>query len=107
MTFIVLHSGDQVRNMEGTAYDHNPCQSWKQYWMQISPQLWPSKCSISGCGNRATDGAHVWVRGKRPAYILPMCNFCNVNRPNQWLLVNSNSIAVQIQSIDTNFPYAG
>ena len=96
MTFIVLHCGDAVRNMEGTAYDENPYQSWKQYWRQISGQHWPSKCRIYGCGNRATDGAHVFVRGRQPAYILPMCNWCNVKRLNEWLLVNSKSIAVQI-----------
>ena len=96
MTSIVLYSGNQVCNMEGTAYDHNPCQSWRQYWIQRSGQPWPSKCRIRGCGNPATDGAHVWVSGRQAAYILPMCNWCNVNRPNEWLPVNSHSVAVQI-----------
>lgn len=96
MEFIVLYSSDQVRNMEDTAYDCNPCQSWKRYWMRKSPQPWPSKCCISGCGNPATDRAHVFVRRTQTAYILPMCNLCNVNRPNEWLPVNSQSIAVQI-----------
>ena len=96
MAYIVLYSGDQVCNMEGTAYNHNLYKSWKQYWILKFRQIWPSKCRISGCGNPATDGAHVWVKGEQPAYIFPMCNFCNVNRPNQWLLVNSKSIAVEI-----------
>ena len=101
MTFIVLHSGDEVSNIQGTAGCHSRYQSWKQFWINNSNRHWPDECGIARCTNTATDGAHVMVRGRQQYYILPACHHCNVDRLDQWLPVNANAVAVQVSASDT------
>ena len=102
MVIIVLQRGDEVSNVSGT----NHCRSrsfpsWKQFWLSKSCKDWPDKCRIAYCGNTATDGAHVWIKGLKDQFILPTCNHCNTRRLDQWLTGNSRAIAVPVTESDT------
>ena len=64
-------------NRNGTANRSCKCGTWKQHWITYAKQSWPLNCSVDGCYNSATLGAHVYnstVVGER---IVPMCNSCN------------------------------
>ena len=65
------------RNKSGTADRESPSGSWKDYWIEHSGRSWPSKCSVRGCNNPATIGAHVYSRDAYGEYIVPMCDSCN------------------------------
>ena len=67
------------KNKKGTSNRSCKCGSWKQHWINNSGKAWPDKCSISGCDNKATLGAHIFnincnVSGE---YIVPACDSCN------------------------------
>ena len=67
------------KNKKGTSNRSCNCGSWKQHWINCSGKAWPEKCSISGCNNSATLGAHIYntsssVTGE---YIVPACDSCN------------------------------
>ena len=65
------------KNKGGTGGRSCNCGSWKQHWINNSNENWPSKCSVSGCNNGATLGAHIInpnVSGER---IVPGCDSCN------------------------------
>lgn len=65
------------QNKGGTGKRSCNCGSWKQHWINSSGKFWPDKCSISGCNNSATLGAHIFnstVSGER---IVPACDSCN------------------------------
>lgn len=65
------------KNKGGTADRACKCGTWKQHWLNYSNKQWPTSCSVSGCTNKPTLGAHVInpdVTGER---IVPMCDSCN------------------------------
>lgn len=50
------------------------CGSWKQHWLNYSGcSEWPSKCSVVGCDEEATDGGHVEKEGLE-RIIVPLCS---------------------------------
>lgn len=64
-------------NKGGTGDRGCKCGTWKQHWVNYSNKSWPSTCSVDGCSNSPTLGAHVIngaVAGER---IVPMCDSCN------------------------------
>lgn len=65
----------------GTAGRECNCGSWKQHWINNSGLKWPHKCSVNGCSNVATDGAHVINDNETGEWIVPTCTSCN-NKKN-------------------------
>lgn len=64
-------------NKGGTIDRACKCGTWKQHWINFSKKQWPANCSVEGCSNKPTLGAHVinpTVIGER---IVPMCDSCN------------------------------
>lgn len=64
-------------NKKGTSDRSCGCGTWKQHWLNNCSKSWPDKCSVKGCSNKPTLGAHVYnpnVEGER---IVPMCDSCN------------------------------
>ena len=73
------------KNKVGTQGRECKCGSWKQHWINNSGKRWPEKCSVSGCNNAATLGAHIYnsdVAGER---IMPACPICN-KRTDEFML---------------------
>ncbi len=65
------------KNKCGTSDRSCKCGTWEQHWLNFAKMQWPTTCSIFGCNNRATLGAHIFnpaVTGER---IVPMCAACN------------------------------
>ncbi len=65
------------KNKVGTQNRECKCGSWKQHWINNSGERWPEKCSISGCSNAATLGAHVYNPNVSGEKIIPACDSCN------------------------------
>lgn len=67
------------KNKKGTSDRSCNCGTWKQHWINYSGESWPNKCSIYGCDNKATLGAHIFNSsyGERDEYIVPACCSCN------------------------------
>jgi len=64
-------------NKTGTVDRSCNCGSWKQHWIKYAAKPWPANCSVKGCSNSPTLGAHVQnpnVDGER---IVPICDSCN------------------------------
>ncbi len=64
-------------NKSGTADRSCNCGTWKQHWINYAKKPWPASCSVDGCSNQPTLGAHIQnpnVDGER---IVPMCDSCN------------------------------
>lgn len=68
---------DNWRNKKGTSDRNCTCGSWKQHWIYYSGKSWPSVCSVKGCSNSATLGAHVINPSVRGEKIIPACDSCN------------------------------
>ena len=65
------------KNKNGTKDRSCKCGSWKQHWMNNSGRSWPIFCSVEGCTNFATLGAHVYNPDVSGEKIIPMCESCN------------------------------
>lgn len=83
------------RNKNGTSERSCRCGSWKQHWINYSGTAWPRKCSVQGCYNSATLGAHICKLGEAKEYIVPMCDQCNLRTDsfaidNYTVLVSAN-----------------
>lgn len=65
------------KNKVGTQYRECNCGSWKQHWINNSGREWPDKCSVAGCNNTATLGAHVYNKNVSGEKIIPACDSCN------------------------------
>lgn len=65
------------KNKKGTSGRSCNCGSWKQHWINNSGKSWPSKCSIDGCNNSATLGAHIINSSVSGEKIVPACDSCN------------------------------
>ncbi|WP_139816719.1 hypothetical protein [Paenibacillus barengoltzii] len=68
---------DGWKNKKGTGSRSCNCGSWKDHWINNSKKAWPSTCSISGCNNAATLGAHVINSKVSGEKIVPACASCN------------------------------
>lgn len=65
------------KNKNGTGTRSCNCGSWKQHWINVSGKSWPSTCSVLGCSNFATLGAHIINSNVSGEYIVPACDSCN------------------------------
>ncbi len=67
------------KNKKGTAQRSCKCGSWKQHWINCSRRKWPATCSVLGCSNIATLGAHIYNTDPKVTgeYIIPACDKCN------------------------------
>ena len=65
------------KNKVGTGARTCKCGSWKQHWINFSDKPWPSECSVKGCSNKPTLGAHVINKDVEGERIVPMCDSCN------------------------------
>ena len=65
------------KNKGGTSSRSCNCGTWRQHWINCSGKPWPDKCSISGCTNKATLGAHIINSGVSGEKIVPACDSCN------------------------------
>lgn len=65
------------KNKKDTGDRSCKCGTWKQHWINYSGTQWPIFCSVSGCINEATLGAHVINLEVSGEKIVPMCKSCN------------------------------
>ena len=65
------------KNKKGTGDRSCKCGTWKQHWINRSGKDWPTFCSVNGCINKATLGAHVINSKVSGEKIVPMCESCN------------------------------
>lgn len=68
---------DGWKNKVGTGDRECKCGSWKQHWINNSGKAWPEKCSVAGCDNKPTLGAHVYNPDVIGEMIIPACDSCN------------------------------
>jgi len=52
-------------------------ESMKKHWIKVSGKEWPGICSVSGCNNPATIGAHLVNQEVKTEIIIPLCDACN------------------------------
>lgn len=64
-------------NVPGTGEDSCPCGAWTDHWVKHSGKSWPTSCSVKGCTNPATLGAHIQNPHVVGLRIVPMCGSCN------------------------------
>lgn len=65
------------KNKSGTGNRTCSCGTWKQHWLNFSGRSWPDSCSVMGCANEPTLGAHVINNEVSGEKIVPMCTSCN------------------------------
>lgn len=53
------------------------CGSWKAHWENFSNKRWTEKCSVKGCDDEATLGAHIINSNVSGEWIAPFCDSCN------------------------------
>jgi len=51
-------------------------ESMKNHWIKVSGKEWPGICSVSGCNNPATIGAHLVNKVVKAEIIIPLCDAC-------------------------------
>lgn len=69
---------DGWSNKAGTGDRSCRCGTWKLHWIHYSgAPHWPLICSVDGCGNSASVGAHIRHPGVSGEQIVPMCISCN------------------------------
>lgn len=71
------YPADGWKNKKGTGERVCRCGSWTQHWRNFSGRPWPATCSVSGCYQRPTLGAHVINDAVSGEFIVPMCDACN------------------------------
>jgi len=65
------------RNKKGTGERNCKCGSWKDHWIKFSGKEWPDLCSVAGCEEKPTLGAHIINSNVSGEKIVPMCDSCN------------------------------
>ena len=65
------------KNKIGTGLRDCSCGTWKQHWINYANKEWPSSCSVNGCCNVPTLGAHIINSDVTGEKIVPMCDSCN------------------------------
>ena len=101
-TKVRLPMGTEVQNVRGTTscrsfgYD-----SWKQLYEGVVG-YWPDVCPVNYCSRNAIYGAHVRLDFNRGGvWIIPMCAKHNHYTNNDWMPINSNTIAVYAEEEHT------
>ncbi|KAL6060341.1 hypothetical protein QOT17_013634 [Balamuthia mandrillaris] len=82
---IRLDEEREICHVVGSSQDRRKC--WKKFWTSNSGRGWPTKCQMYGCGEEATVGAHVYIKGctgNKFYYILPTCQACNMDSTSAW-----------------------
>lgn len=76
---IIVMAAYRWKNKSGTGNRSCKCGSWKQHWINYSRKGWPDVCSVVGCNNAATLGAHVFCTDRNVSgeFIIPACDSCN------------------------------
>jgi hypothetical protein len=67
-------------NKRGTSMRTCSCGTWLDHWMNFSEEAWPARCSVYGCSNEPTLGAHIYHLEVSGEMIVPMCISCNNNQ---------------------------
>ena len=80
------------KNEKKTSNRVPPNDSWIDFWKENSGEKCPEECSVQGCSDIATDGAHVICDEIAGEYIIPMCKKCN--NPN-----NTESFKLKIGTV--------
>jgi len=70
-------SAKKWKNKKGTSERECKCGSWKQHWKKFSGENWPAVCTVYGCINSATMGAHIINNDSSEEWIVPTCDKCN------------------------------
>jgi hypothetical protein len=70
-------NGNSWKNKNGTGEKDCKCGSWKNHWVNFSGEAWPDLCSVVGCEEKPTLGAHVINPNVSGEKIVPMCDSCN------------------------------
>lgn len=70
-------TADNWKNKRGTKERDCRCGSWKQHWINMSGEAWPSLCCVAGCTNPASVGGHIINPDVSGEYIVPMCESHN------------------------------
>lgn len=65
------------KNKGGTSTRSCKCGSWKQHWIKISGENWPSACSVKRCTTAPSLGGHIYNPNVSGEKIVPMCSTCN------------------------------
>lgn len=68
---------DNWKNKGGTGQRTCRCGSWAKHWLKFSNKKWPASCSVRGCSNYPTLGAHIYNPNEVGEWIVPMCDTCN------------------------------
>ena len=92
-----MNSG--FKNKKGTSDRDCKCGSWKNHWNNYSGTLWPNKCCVYGCENKATLGAHVINGEDRSETIVPMCDGCN--KVEETFYLKNGTVGVSANVADT------
>ena len=88
---MVFSTGLPLVRKNGDDIIKNRFESFKNQWMEETGLTWPSKCSTNGCSKTPTVGAHVFIREKENAHIVPMCTKCNNDRTKNLDVDEQNS----------------
>ena len=70
-------TAENWKNKKGTSNRSCKCGSWIQHWVNGSGKSLPKKCSIEGCDNLSTLGAHIINPNVSGEKIVPACDSCN------------------------------
>lgn len=65
------------KNKNGTSDRECACGSWRKHWENFSKISFPEKCSVKGCPEKASLGAHVINNSVSGEWIAPLCASCN------------------------------
>jgi len=79
-------------NKAGTSSRKCSCATWIDHWLNFSNCGLPQSCSVFGCSNPPTLGAHVFHPNVEGEQIIPMCISCN-NNP-EYFDIKSNAVIV-------------
>ncbi len=70
------------KNKNGTSFRTCSCGTWQKHWQNQVKKPWPLQCSVLGCTNKATLGAHIIHSQVMGEKIAPMCESCNKRADN-------------------------
>jgi len=66
-------------NKSGISNRKCACGTWLDHWLNFSGRGWPASCSVFGCSNEPTLGAHIYHPRETGEQIAAMCHSCNMN----------------------------
>ena len=97
-----LHLEAQLSHVVGSSAQKG---NWKKFWLDHTGRVWPKKCQILGCGQRASVGAHVYIkyrsRSLHSNFILPTCQTCNRDSRQEygqgWVSAKKDAVVVRVK----------